>query len=92
MLGRHQGFIKYLKKAVPGVLTVHCVIHRQNLVAKNTSDRFHHSLSTVLKQSIQLKLVLSILGYSDNYVLRMMRNLSNYYCTQKLNGCPRETA
>ena len=49
MLGRHQGFIKYLKKAVPGVLTVHCVIHRQNLVAKNTSDRFHHSLSTVLK-------------------------------------------
>ena len=26
MLGRHRGFIKYLE-AVPGVLTVHCIIH-----------------------------------------------------------------
>ena len=49
MLGRHRGFIKYLKEAVPGVLTVHCVIHRQNLVAKNISGRLHHSLSTVIR-------------------------------------------
>ena len=49
MLGRHRGFIKYLKEAVPGVLTVHCVIHRQNLVAKNIGGRFHHSSSTVIR-------------------------------------------
>ena len=49
MLGRHRGFTKYLKEAVPGVLTVHCIIHRHNLVAKNISGRLHHSLSTVIR-------------------------------------------
>ena len=49
MLGRHRGFIEYLKEAVPGVLTVHCVIRRQNLVAKNINGRPHHSLSTVIR-------------------------------------------
>lgn len=49
MLGRHRGFIKHLKEAVPGVLTVHCVIHRQNLVAKNISGRLHDSLNTVIR-------------------------------------------
>ena len=49
MLGRHRGFIKYLKVPVPGVLTAHCVIHRQNLVAKNISGCLHHSLSTVTR-------------------------------------------
>ena len=38
-----------LKKAVPGVLTVHCVIHRQNLVAKNISGRLHDYLNTVTR-------------------------------------------
>ena len=28
MVGRYRGFISYLKKAVPDVLAVHCVIHR----------------------------------------------------------------
>ena len=30
MVGRHRGFLSYLKKAVPKVLTVHCVIHQQH--------------------------------------------------------------
>ena len=34
---------------MPGVLTVHCVIHRQNLVAKNISGRLHDSLNTVMR-------------------------------------------
>ena len=34
---------------MPGVLTVHCVKHRQNLVAKNISDRLHDSLNTVMR-------------------------------------------
>ena len=49
MLSRNRRFIKYLKEAVPGVLTVHCVIHRQNLVAKNISNHLYHSLSTVIR-------------------------------------------
>lgn len=39
MTGRHKGFIAYLKNKVPGVFFVHCVIHRQHLVAKNLSER-----------------------------------------------------
>ena len=41
MVGRHRGFLSYLKKAVPKVLTVHCVIHQQHLVAKNLSEKLH---------------------------------------------------
>ena len=48
MLGRHQGFIKYLKEAVAGVLTVHCAIHRRNLVTK-INGRLHDSLNTVMR-------------------------------------------
>ena len=33
----------------PGVLTVHCVPHRQNLVAKNIGGRLHGSLNTVIR-------------------------------------------
>ncbi|XP_071749602.1 protein FAM200A-like [Lepeophtheirus salmonis] len=48
MIGRYRGFISFLKKAVPGVLTVHCVIHRQHLVAKHLSGRLHKSINTVI--------------------------------------------
>ncbi|KAE9523112.1 hypothetical protein AGLY_016499 [Aphis glycines] len=48
MVGRHRGFIAFLKKEVPGILAVHCVIHRQHLVAKNLSDRLHQSLRYVI--------------------------------------------
>ena len=48
MIGRYRGFLSYLKKAVPKVLTVFCVIHRQHLVAKNLSEKLHESLSTVI--------------------------------------------
>ena len=92
MLGRHRGFIKYLKEAVPGMLTVHCVIYRQNLVAKNISGHLHHSLSAVIRAVNTIKARAPIPRYSNNYVLRMMRNLSNYYCIQKIDSCPKETA
>lgn len=34
MTRHYRGFIAHFKKAVPNVLTVHCVIHFQHLVAK----------------------------------------------------------
>ena len=34
MTGRHKCFIAYLKKAISGAFCIHCVIHRQHLVAR----------------------------------------------------------
>ncbi|CAH1975392.1 unnamed protein product [Acanthoscelides obtectus] len=48
MGGRYPGFISYLKQNVSGVLAIHCVIHRQHLVAKNLSVRLHESLHLVI--------------------------------------------
>ncbi|CAH1963773.1 unnamed protein product [Acanthoscelides obtectus] len=48
MVGRYRGFISSLKQNVSGVLAIHCVIHRQHLVAKNLSVRLHESLHLVI--------------------------------------------
>ena len=55
MVGRHRGFLSYLKKAVRKILTVHCVIHRQHFVAKNLSEKLHKSLSTVITAANKIK-------------------------------------
>ena len=55
MVGRHRGFLSYLKKAVPKVLTVHRVIHQQHLVAKNLSEKLHESLSSVITAVNKIK-------------------------------------
>ena len=55
MVGRHREFPSYLKIAVPKVLTVHCVIHRQHLVTKNLSEKLHESLSTVITAVNKIK-------------------------------------
>ena len=44
----YRGFIALLKKAVPNVFTIHCVIHRQHLVAKNLSEKLNVSLQFVI--------------------------------------------
>ena len=48
MVGRHRGFISCLKKEVPNLVAVHCVIHRQHLVAKHLSKPLHKSLQHVI--------------------------------------------
>ena len=55
MVGHFRGFTSYLKQAVPGVLTVHCVIHRQHLVVKNLSDLLHKTMSTVITAVNKIK-------------------------------------
>ncbi|KAF2362755.1 hypothetical protein FHG87_006502, partial [Trinorchestia longiramus] len=56
LTGKYKGFLCYLKKAVPGVLTIHCVIYRQHLVAKNLrSDRLCKSLDAVIKAVNKIK-------------------------------------
>ena len=51
MIGCYRGFIALLKKAVPSVFFIHCVIHRQHLVAKKLSDQLNSSLQVVIKRS-----------------------------------------
>ncbi|KAG9483273.1 hypothetical protein GDO78_009290 [Eleutherodactylus coqui] len=56
MIGRYCGFIVHLKSAIPGIMVVHCVIHRQHLVAKHLCERLHDvfstsSITTMMKNS-----------------------------------------
>jgi hypothetical protein len=55
MTGRHHGCIAYLRKYVPNVFAIHCVIHRQHLVAKKLSDRLHKSLNIVITAVNKIK-------------------------------------
>lgn len=55
MIGRHRGFIAHLKEAIPGIFTIHCVIHRQHLAAKHLSDRLHTTLQVVIKAVNKIK-------------------------------------
>ncbi|XP_072392498.1 protein FAM200C-like [Diabrotica undecimpunctata] len=54
MTGHHMGFIAHLKQAVPGILCVHCDIHREHLAAKNLSGKLHNSLRLVIDASRQV--------------------------------------
>lgn len=55
MVGRYRGFATLLKQQVPHVLTMHCVLHRHNLVAKNISDSLHQSLNVAVKSINKIK-------------------------------------
>uniref|UniRef100_A0A5S6QHH3 HAT C-terminal dimerisation domain-containing protein n=1 Tax=Trichuris muris TaxID=70415 RepID=A0A5S6QHH3_TRIMR len=55
MVGRHRGFLAHLKRLVPNVLAVHCVIHRQHLVAKHLSERLNCSLQLVVAAINKIK-------------------------------------
>ncbi|KFD58936.1 hypothetical protein M513_00099 [Trichuris suis] len=55
MTGSHRGFIAYLKQVIPSVLAVHCVIHRQHLVARRLSDRLNSSLQYVITAINRIK-------------------------------------
>lgn len=55
MVGQYQGFIAYLKTEVPGILAIHCMIHRQHLVAKHLSQKLHESLKVVITSVNRIK-------------------------------------
>ena len=48
IIGRHRGFIDFLKRKVPQIFTIHCVIHRQHLVAKQLNEELHVCLQIVI--------------------------------------------
>ena len=55
MVGCHKGFLSFLKRAVPDVIAIHCIIHRQHLVAKNISEELHVILKNVIKPVNKIK-------------------------------------
>ncbi|KFD56772.1 hypothetical protein M513_02449, partial [Trichuris suis] len=55
MVGCHRGFISHLKKIVPNVLSIHCVLHRQHLVARRLSPRLNESLQYVISAVNKIK-------------------------------------
>ncbi|GFT39206.1 SCAN domain-containing protein 3 [Trichonephila clavipes] len=46
---KKNGCLKLMKDANPEMILVHCVIHRQNLAAKNISSVLKEVLHTVIK-------------------------------------------
>uniref|UniRef100_A0A5S6QTJ6 DUF4371 domain-containing protein n=1 Tax=Trichuris muris TaxID=70415 RepID=A0A5S6QTJ6_TRIMR len=55
MVGCHRGFVARLKEVAPDALAVHCVIHRQHLVAKRLSRRLNESLQYVISAVNRIK-------------------------------------
>lgn len=55
MIGRQRCFIAHLKNAVPGIFTVHCVIHRQHLESKNLSDELFDTMWFVINDVNKIK-------------------------------------
>ncbi|GFV21807.1 protein ZBED8 [Trichonephila clavipes] len=49
MMGKKNDCLKLMKDANPEMILVHCVIHRQNLVAQNISPVLNEILHTVIK-------------------------------------------
>ena len=45
MVGRHRAFITMLKEENPNIFTIHCIIHRQHLVAKSIGRRLHETMN-----------------------------------------------
>jgi len=77
------------KKAVPGVLAVHCVIQRQHQVAKKLSGRLYKSMRTVI--TVTNKIKAHALNF-DSFAMKIAKSLSFCCCTQKSGGCQRVTA
>ena len=55
MVGGYRGFASLLRQKNPHLFTVHCVIHRQHLVAKRLSPRLQKSLAIAIKAINKIK-------------------------------------
>ena len=55
MIGHYRGFASLLKRKVPSVQTIHCVLHRNHLVAKNLSNELHAALKVCIGSVNKIK-------------------------------------
>lgn len=49
MMGRKNGFLKLMKDNNPQMMTVHCVIHRENLATKQMTPELHEIMLSVVR-------------------------------------------
>ena len=45
MIGKYRGFTTFLTKAIPHVMTIHCVVYRQHLGAKNIIEPLNSAMA-----------------------------------------------
>ncbi|CAI9717447.1 domain-containing 3-like [Octopus vulgaris] len=48
MTGKVKGFVSRMKSVAPHIFYIHCIIHRQHLVAKNIGRHMEEALNTVI--------------------------------------------
>ena len=56
MLSRINGVATLLTKGIPTLFTMHWVIHRDNLIAKNLDSNLFDSLDIIIKYINKIKL------------------------------------
>ena len=90
MIGRHRRFIQHMKTATPGTMVIHCIIHRQHLVAKHPSAELHESLQVFIKFVNKIETPSLNDLCSVNCAKTKKNNFSVYLCIPKLDGCLKE--
>ncbi|GFV64223.1 SCAN domain-containing protein 3 [Trichonephila clavipes] len=70
MMGKKNGCLKLMKDANPELILVHCVIHRQNLVAKNISPILNGVLHAVIKCINVIKTSAKNVSVFSSYVVK----------------------
>ena len=53
--GRIKGVVSFLKKDIPSLFYIHCVAHREHLLAKHISSDLFNSLNIIIKTSNTIK-------------------------------------
>ena len=74
-----------MKSVVPEIFDIHCVVHREHLVAKHLSVRLHDSLNVVITVVNKIKYS-STTGYFVNFVTKMAPILNVFFFILKLDG------
>ena len=70
MMGSNKGVVKLIKDNQPEMITVHCIIHRENLAAATLSPELDVSLKKVIKVIIQ-----KLKDFSKSFYMIPCRNL-----------------
>ena len=86
MIGRHRGFISHMKSVVPELFAIHCVVHREHLVARHLSVRLHDSLNVFITVVNKIKSPALNDRIFVNFVTKMTPNLNVFFFILKLDG------
>ena len=96
MIGKYSGVVSCLKKDNPSLFSIHCIVHRQHLVAKELSVKLNHSLNIIIRTVNKIKRSFSNVEVAyqrecfQNYVMTMTRHIIMFWCTPKSDGCQKE--